>query len=418
MRIAVIGAGIVGVTTAYELALAGHEVTVFDRCASVASEASFANAGIVAPGVVSPWAAPGMPWKVLRHLLGRDAPVRLPGLAALAPPALAVALVACVQTGRARRQPHRHAAAGALQLRAPAGADAVAAARLRTAARPAGAAAQRSRAGTSPRRPEAAGRTGRGLRTPGCRAHTGRRAGTARGHGAARRHPPAERRRRQLPPVRTPAEGAGAAAGCRLPPWRRGAACRSRHTAGRAHSRRQRQLRRRGAVHRRRVRQPAASAGPAAAPGGRVRLLAHGAAAPHRWRRRHGAPCSADGRTPQGRDLAPGPACARGRQRRAGRIARPPARAGAAHAVPRARRLVSRCGAQAEGATLEGRAADAARRPAGAGRQRRRRRLAEPGPRLQRLGAGLRLGTRAGRTDQRPRRGVGSAGPGHRAPAR
>ena len=82
MRIAVIGAGIVGVTTAYELALAGHEVTVFDRCASVASEASFANAGIVAPGVVSPWAAPGMPWKVLRHLLGRDAPVRLPGLAA------------------------------------------------------------------------------------------------------------------------------------------------------------------------------------------------------------------------------------------------------------------------------------------------------------------------------------------------
>lgn len=83
MRVAVIGAGIVGVTTAYELALAGHEVAVFERRASVAAEASFANAGVVAPGYVTPWAAPGMPLKVLRHLLSRDAPVRLGGLNAL-----------------------------------------------------------------------------------------------------------------------------------------------------------------------------------------------------------------------------------------------------------------------------------------------------------------------------------------------
>lgn len=81
MRVAVIGAGIVGVTTAFELTTEGHEVTVFERRASVASETSFANAGVVAPGYVTPWAAPGMPWKVLRHLLGRDAPVRLHGLA-------------------------------------------------------------------------------------------------------------------------------------------------------------------------------------------------------------------------------------------------------------------------------------------------------------------------------------------------
>ena len=84
MRVAVIGAGIVGVTTAYELCSEGHEVTVYERRASVAGEASFANAGVVAPGYVTPWAAPGMPWKVLRHLLSRDAPVRLTGLGAWA----------------------------------------------------------------------------------------------------------------------------------------------------------------------------------------------------------------------------------------------------------------------------------------------------------------------------------------------
>jgi D-amino-acid dehydrogenase len=84
LRIAVIGAGIVGVTTAYELVAAGHEVTVFERRGSVASETSFANAGVVAPGYVTPWAAPGMPWKVMRHLLGRHAPVRLHGLGAWA----------------------------------------------------------------------------------------------------------------------------------------------------------------------------------------------------------------------------------------------------------------------------------------------------------------------------------------------
>jgi D-amino-acid dehydrogenase len=77
MRVAVIGAGIVGVTTAYELACDGHEVTVFERQASVAAETSFANAGVVAPGYVTPWAAPGMPGKVLKQLFGNHAAVRL-----------------------------------------------------------------------------------------------------------------------------------------------------------------------------------------------------------------------------------------------------------------------------------------------------------------------------------------------------
>jgi D-amino-acid dehydrogenase len=45
MKIAVIGAGIVGVTTAYELACDGHQVTVFEQRGAAAEEASFANAG-------------------------------------------------------------------------------------------------------------------------------------------------------------------------------------------------------------------------------------------------------------------------------------------------------------------------------------------------------------------------------------
>ena len=77
MKIAVIGAGIIGVTTAYELGRDGHEVTVFERRGAAAEETSFANAGIVAPGYVTPWATPGMPRKVLGQMLQRHASVRV-----------------------------------------------------------------------------------------------------------------------------------------------------------------------------------------------------------------------------------------------------------------------------------------------------------------------------------------------------
>jgi len=84
MRVAVVGAGIVGVTTAHELAASGHEVTVFERRGSVAAEASFANGGVVSPARVLPWAGPGMPWKLLRQLLDPQGPVHLGGWGAVA----------------------------------------------------------------------------------------------------------------------------------------------------------------------------------------------------------------------------------------------------------------------------------------------------------------------------------------------
>jgi D-amino-acid dehydrogenase len=76
MKIAVIGAGIIGVTTAYELARDGHEVTVFERRLTVAEESSFASAGLITPGYHAPWVVPGMRLKIIHHFFSTNAPVR------------------------------------------------------------------------------------------------------------------------------------------------------------------------------------------------------------------------------------------------------------------------------------------------------------------------------------------------------
>ena len=75
MKVLVLGAGVIGTATAYYLHKAGHEVVVVDRQPDVACETSFANAGGVCPGFAGPWAAPGMPIKILRWLLARHAPL-------------------------------------------------------------------------------------------------------------------------------------------------------------------------------------------------------------------------------------------------------------------------------------------------------------------------------------------------------
>ena len=77
MKIAVLGGGVIGVTTAYYLAREGHQVTVVDRQPSVALETSFANAGEISPGYASPWAAPGVPAKAIGWLLAQHAPLIL-----------------------------------------------------------------------------------------------------------------------------------------------------------------------------------------------------------------------------------------------------------------------------------------------------------------------------------------------------
>jgi D-amino-acid dehydrogenase len=75
MKVVVLGAGVVGVTSAYYLARSGHAVTVVDRQPGPALETSFANAGEISPGYASPWAAPGIPRKAVKWLLMRHAPL-------------------------------------------------------------------------------------------------------------------------------------------------------------------------------------------------------------------------------------------------------------------------------------------------------------------------------------------------------
>jgi D-amino-acid dehydrogenase len=75
MKIVILGSGVIGVTSAWYLAQAGHEVTVLDRQPGPALETSFANAGEVSPGYASPWAAPGIPLKAVKWLFMRHSPL-------------------------------------------------------------------------------------------------------------------------------------------------------------------------------------------------------------------------------------------------------------------------------------------------------------------------------------------------------
>ncbi len=75
MQIVILGSGVIGVTTAYYLAGAGHEVTVVDRQPGAALETSFANAAEVSPGYSAPWAAPGIPLKALKWLFMKYRPL-------------------------------------------------------------------------------------------------------------------------------------------------------------------------------------------------------------------------------------------------------------------------------------------------------------------------------------------------------
>jgi len=75
MRIVVIGAGLLGVATAYYLTRHGHEVTVLDRRQGPGLETSFANGGMLTPSQSAPWNTPGIALKVLRWLGRAQSPI-------------------------------------------------------------------------------------------------------------------------------------------------------------------------------------------------------------------------------------------------------------------------------------------------------------------------------------------------------
>lgn len=77
MKILVLGGGVIGVTTAYYLGRDGHEVTLVDRQSEAASETSYANAGLIAPGHAYAWASPKAPGIMLKSLFNDDQALRL-----------------------------------------------------------------------------------------------------------------------------------------------------------------------------------------------------------------------------------------------------------------------------------------------------------------------------------------------------
>ena len=77
MQVAVIGAGVIGTCTAYFLAAAGHQVVVLERYGNVAQEASFANAGLVSPGLAGPLVVPGAPRGLAAWLSRPETPVAI-----------------------------------------------------------------------------------------------------------------------------------------------------------------------------------------------------------------------------------------------------------------------------------------------------------------------------------------------------
>ena len=77
MHIAVVGCGVVGMTTAYELNRLGHQVTVLERHSMAGNETSKANAAQRSYGVVYPWADPAIVFKAIPWILKQDGPLKL-----------------------------------------------------------------------------------------------------------------------------------------------------------------------------------------------------------------------------------------------------------------------------------------------------------------------------------------------------
>ncbi len=110
MHIVVLGAGVIGVTTAWELAKDGHRVTVVERRASVAAETSRANGGQISPSHADPWAAPGAIGRAALWMFDPRAPLKLT-------PSVDMGLVDWLRRFMANCRADRHAANTEAMLR-------------------------------------------------------------------------------------------------------------------------------------------------------------------------------------------------------------------------------------------------------------------------------------------------------------
>ena len=76
MRIVVMGGGVVGVTSAYQLQRDGHEVVLLERHPAVGTDTSWGNAGMIAPGHSFVWSSPRAPWILLKSLVLKNQALR------------------------------------------------------------------------------------------------------------------------------------------------------------------------------------------------------------------------------------------------------------------------------------------------------------------------------------------------------
>lgn len=118
MRIAVVGAGVVGASVAWELTERGHAVVLIDRAAAVGQETSYANGGQLHAGHAAPWNPPGVLRDALAWLGRADSPLRLRPARLLRSPAWALRFLANARAARHRRHARANAELAAYSLRA------------------------------------------------------------------------------------------------------------------------------------------------------------------------------------------------------------------------------------------------------------------------------------------------------------
>src|SRR5256885_7729027 len=119
MRVVVLGAGVIGTTSAWYLAQSGHEVMVVDRQPEPALETSFANGGQISVSHSEPWANPTAPLTILKWFGREDAPLLFRPRAELAQWLWGMRFLFECLPGRTRkhskrkRRPHSHWASSA-----------------------------------------------------------------------------------------------------------------------------------------------------------------------------------------------------------------------------------------------------------------------------------------------------------------